>query len=415
MILRDLLNTFKGSMYKNALFLILNSLIMSGLGFIFWAINARIFNSDDVGLALTLISSMTLITTLSIFGLDDSIIKFLSKANNKKDIINSIYSICTINTVIFSLIFVIFIKLFAPKLSNMFNNVFFNLLFILFVVLWTLFVITDGVFISLKNSKYVLIKNFIFSTLKLVFPFILVSLGYIGIFSSWIIALIITLIIVTIIILKKFKYTPKFIINFKPIKNMLIFTFSNYVMRILLSSPGLLLPLIITNFLSPKDTAYFYMAWIISESISVIPNSIATSLFAETSTNDLDIKEKIKKALKFSYLLLIPTIIFIIMLSKFILGFFGEDYIANSLNLLIILIITSVPFSLNSIFITLNKVKNNSKKLIFIGLYFFIVFLTISWLLINKYGITGIGIGWFVTNLIFSFYAIIKIKNYNER
>ena len=405
-MIKKIKKLYGSSLYKNAFFLVLNSVIMSVLGFFFWTINARNFDSKDVGLALTLISSMSLIANISILGFDDALIKFLGNSSKKDVKINSIYVLCGLTSLLVSILFLIFIKTLAPNLSILTENLFYVILFVVFTFFWTFFVLTDGVFIALRDSKYVLVKNSIFSVLKLIFPFLLLSLGYLGIFTSWTTSALIAFLFILLILPKRFEYRPKIRFDYHVIKEMFLFSFSNYIMRILMSAPGLLLPLLITNFLSAEKTAYFYIAWMMSEFLAVIPNSISTSLFAETSYNIAHLEKKLRSSIKISYMFLIPILIVLILFHKILLGFFGAEYVENSSMLLLLLAITSIPSVLSTSYITLNRVKKNIKRLIWTGIYFFIVFLSLCLVFIKYFDIIGIGIAWLTTNLIFALYVL---------
>ena len=57
-------------MLRNALFLIVNSGIQAGLGLAFWIITARLFSTESVGLASSLISASNLIMFLGLLGMN---------------------------------------------------------------------------------------------------------------------------------------------------------------------------------------------------------------------------------------------------------------------------------------------------------------------------------------------------------
>ena len=67
------------NLYRNSIYLILNSAIMALLGFFFWTIAARNFSSYDVGLATTVISAINLIMLFSMLGFNISFLKYLPK------------------------------------------------------------------------------------------------------------------------------------------------------------------------------------------------------------------------------------------------------------------------------------------------------------------------------------------------
>jgi len=58
----------KDSLYRNSIYLMTSTLIMAVLGFVFWMVNARLFTTEQVGLATTIISVMGLITGFSVLG-----------------------------------------------------------------------------------------------------------------------------------------------------------------------------------------------------------------------------------------------------------------------------------------------------------------------------------------------------------
>src|SRR6185437_4704409 len=56
------------SLFRNSMYLMLSTAIQALFGFFFWIINARLFTATEVGLATTIISIGTLITSLSLLG-----------------------------------------------------------------------------------------------------------------------------------------------------------------------------------------------------------------------------------------------------------------------------------------------------------------------------------------------------------
>ncbi|MBS3146272.1 lipopolysaccharide biosynthesis protein [Candidatus Woesearchaeota archaeon] len=404
---KNLKNLYKSSLYRNAFFLVINSTIMSGLGFFFWTLATRLFNSYEVGLALTLITSMTLIGSISLFGFDDALIRYLGTSKVKNLKINSIFSICALISFIISVVFVIVAIGFIPQISFISKNLLLALSFIASCVVWTQFILSDSLFVALRDTKYVFIKNSLFSFIKLMLPFLLLSLGFLGIFYSWTAAALVSIMILLLILPKNFNYKPKVDINLNVLKEMFRFSVSNYIMKVFISAPSLILPLIITRMLSPEKTAYFYIAWMIADFIAVVPNSLALSLFAEGSSNQSS-KVAIKRTLKISYIILMIVIITIFLLGGFVLSLFGQEYFQNSLNLMLILSLAAIPLTLNTTYITVSRLRKDTRKLIFIGIYHFVFFLSLSLLLIRTFDIFGIGIAWLTTNLLLSIYILLR-------
>ncbi|MFH1209972.1 MAG: oligosaccharide flippase family protein [archaeon] len=410
-MIKKIYNYFmKESLYRNSIYLILSSFVMGALGFFFWMINSRLFTAHQIGLGTTLISVISLITTFSLLGLNTGIIRFLPTAENKNDKINTVITISVLTSVIVSTIFLLGLKFFSPDLLFIKRNLYYSIFFIGSMIIMTLFSLIDSVFIAYRNTKFVLVKNTIFSFLKLFFPFLLVSFGALGIFGSFTLSALFGFLTVLIILIFKFKYKFKFLFYDNILKKIFPFSFGNYIAGFFGSLPVLLLPLLITRLINPETTAYYYMAMMIAGLLFVIPNSISSSLFAEGSYKESNLKEQIKKSAKFISLIMIPAIILIFFLGQYILLLFGENYSAEGFRLLQILALSGIFIAVNSVFASILRVRHKIKALIIVNAIGALVLLALSYLLISQ-GLTGIGIAWiigqFIVTLLYAGFVLI--------
>src|SRR5215469_9698081 len=113
------------SLYRNSIYLMLSTSIQAFFGFFFWIIAARLYSPDQVGIATTLISVMSLISGFSILGLNVGLVRFLPKSKEKNEKINSSFFITTVASVLISIIFITGIKTFSPKLLFLQTNLLF--------------------------------------------------------------------------------------------------------------------------------------------------------------------------------------------------------------------------------------------------------------------------------------------------
>ena len=74
------------SLYRNSIYLMLSTGGMAVFGFFFWIINVGLYSAEQVGNGTTLISIMTLISSFSVLGLGNRLIRYLltSERKNKK-------------------------------------------------------------------------------------------------------------------------------------------------------------------------------------------------------------------------------------------------------------------------------------------------------------------------------------------
>ena len=172
------------SLYGNSIYLMLSTAIMAFFGFFFWIINARLFTPEQVGIATTLISVMTLISSFSLLGLGNGLIRYLPTSERKNKKINTAFTFVGLTSIVITIIYLLFIKIISPSLLFVRENVFFSLLFIIFIAFTSLANLSENIFIAYRSSLYVLLKNTIFSIIKIVLPIFLISLGAYGIFAS---------------------------------------------------------------------------------------------------------------------------------------------------------------------------------------------------------------------------------------
>ncbi len=399
-IIRGLFQKLSDPLHKNAIFLMMNSLGTSGLGFIFWMIVARLYPTEEVGLASAIISSMLLLAMLGNLGFGIGLIRFLPETTKKdaNDMINSCLTISSIFSFILVVIFISGLSIWSPPLILIRENFVFILLFFIFTLTWVLSTLLNNIFISKRSAKYAFIKDSgVFSSLKILLLPILLPLGAFGIFSAWGISIAIAFILFLAFFLPKVQpgYMPNLVVKKHTINDMLHFSFGNYVAENFRELPRLLMPLIIINLLSASDAGYFYIAWVIASLLFMIPISTSRSLLAEGSINEDTFRHSLKKSMKFIFFLLIPVALFIFFLGDKLLLLIGESYSNNAFEMLKWFALSGIPFTINVLYITIMRIEKKVTTIILIYAVLGIGSLGLSYFLIGKIGLIGVGIGWF--------------------
>ena len=381
------------SLYRNSLYLMSGTVVMALLGFFFWIINAKLFNPDQVGIATTLISVVVLISSFSLLGLNNGIVRYLPTSERKNQKINTSFTIVASVSTLIALIYLISIKIFSPELLFVRENIFLATLFVLFIVFSSLNIISENVFIAYRSSKYILIKNIIFSFVKLVLPIFLISLGAYGIFLSVGIATVISFMVSLIFLIVKFNYLIKPTISKEVVRQMTKFSLGNYMGVFIGGLPAMVLPIMILNNLGAKFSAYFYMDLMIANLLYIIPLAVSQSLFAEGSYGEIGLKTNLKKAVKIISLILVPAIILIFIFGEYILLAFGKEYSREGFIFLRILSISAIFLSINYIGNSIFYIKHKIKLIIIVNFICTSIILSLSSLLIHQ-SLLGIGIAW---------------------
>ncbi len=387
---------YRVSLYQNAGYLMLNSAVGAILGFVFWMVAARFYPSSAVGIASALIASMGLLNSLSFLGLNIGLIRFLPEAKDKRGMINSCFTIVGICSMVLALIFIVGTPLWSPVLSFLSQNTKFFLSFIIFTTVTSLFQIQGQTFIAFRSAKFTFAQQIIWRGLKIALIVMLISYGILGIFSAWGIATLIAVLIGNLFFLRKVQpgYFPLPSIKKKVINEIAHFSASNYSAEVMGNAPIYILPLMIVNILGAEPSAYFRIAYGIGSVLFIIPIAISFSLFAEGSHEPEKLRANVIKAIKFMFLLLIPAIVLILLLGDKILLLFGSEYSENALRLLWILALASIPFAINDLYVTINRVEFKVKPVIYTYLGAMVSVIGGSYILMSRVGLIGIGLGW---------------------
>ncbi len=383
-------------LFKNSYFLIATTVIGSILGFIFWVLAARFYTPHDVGLATAVISAANLLVEFSLLGFNFGITRFLPNEKNKQGMINSCLTITSLFSIVLTVIFILGISMWSPALAFVYENMLFLLFFGIFVFSAALIRLHQTTFVALQSAELSFILNITLSLLKLIFVLLLVAFGVFSIILSWVIAACIALIVSTFLLIpmRVHSYLPIPTIKKKMLKDMFPISFGNYIAENVAVIPNSILPLMIINVLTPEMNAYFFMALAISNILIMVPVAVNNSLFVEGSYAPDKFRNNVIKALKFTFLLIIPMVFGIFIFGDKLMLLFGKTYSENAFYVLCILVLSIVPFTINKLYMTIKNVQLNVKPIIYLNVLISILTVVISYLLMVKIGLVGVAIGY---------------------
>ena len=398
-------------LYSNAFYLMLNTAITSLLGFFFWMIVARFYTEAEVGFSSAIISAISLLALISLVGFNVSLVRFLPHADKPQALINSCYTLSGLISLVIAGICVAGVGFWSPALAFVKQNAIFTAAFVVFALLWTLSSLVDSTFVAGRRAGFVLSKNAIYSVLKLPLPILFVPFFHtFGIVASWGIALAVALAVSIFLFLPKVQdsYKPVPTLRFSLLKDMWRYSGGNYLANLFMTCPSFILPQMVVNILSAEQNAYFYIGWMIAGLLFAIPLAVSTSLFAEGSHFEDKLKENVIRSLKFTYLLLVPAVIVLVLVGKWLLLAFGQSYSVNALHLLWVLSLSSLPSALSYIYTGILQVTGRIKELIAIWGFIALGTLLVSYLVMPATGIVGIGYAWLGAQTIVAIYVLAR-------
>jgi len=398
-------------LYSNAFYLMLNTALTALFGFFFWMIVARFYTEADVGFSSAIISAICLLTLISLVGLNISLVRFLPHSDKPQELVNSCYTLSGIISLVVAGIFLAGLGFWSPALAFVTKNAIFAAAFIVFTILWTLSSLVNFTFIARRRAGFVLSKGIIFSVLRLPLPVLFVLFfRTFGIVASWGIAVAVALAVSIFMFLPRVQhsYKPVPTLKLSLLKDMWRYSGGNYLANLFMACPAFILPLMVVNILSAEQNAYFYIGWMIAALLFAIPLAVSQSLFAEGSHFEDKLKENVTKSLKFTYLLLVPAVIVLILVGKWVLLAFGQSYSLNALHLLWVLSLSSLPLAISYIYTGILQVSGRIKELVAIWGLIVLGALLGSYLIMPVTGIIGIGYAWGGAQTVVAIYILAR-------
>lgn len=413
-MLNKLKSLWSDSLYRNSFWLMAGSFSMAGIGFVYWIIAARLYTPEQIGLATTFLSAASLVNGFAMLGFGTTLIRFLPTSEVKEKKINTAFTVVSTAAFLIGLLYLFGLPTFTNKLLFIRASIPTLLIAIFFFPLNTINGITDSVFIAFRQAQWVFVSNISQSIIKFIFLFLFSSLGVWGVIGSNIVATVIATSLCLILISRLYS------IHFKPtldeaiLKSVRKFALGNYASGLIGSLPNMLLPIIITNRISPEQTAYFYMPNMIAGLLTMIPSTISRSYLTESSHSTSNLS--LKKPLLISYSLLIPSILFLVTFGRQILSLFGKSYSVAGYYYLVVMCVSILIMVINYFLGVRLMVNNRLKAMVISNSIGSAVYIS-SALFAISYGIVGIAISSIISQsaiLITSATFVYKHSSKNE-
>jgi O-antigen/teichoic acid export membrane protein len=383
------------SLYRNAVYLMVNSLVLFVTGFFFWVGATRLYPVAAVGLASAAISAIGLLSLFATLGLDFGLIRFLAQSEGKAgDMINSCFTLGGLVSILVAVIYLAGINIWSPELLAIRESPIFFIAFVVTTVFYTLQGFSNQTFVAKRRAGLFLGQSIIFGILRFVPLVILAAFSqFFGIFVSLSLAVGVAMAVGIFVFLPRAHqgYRPSPRIKKKIISDMMRFSSANYAANIFWLLPQFVLPLMVVSRLGAEPNAFFYVGWSVGSVLFMIPTATSFSLFAEGSHAEEKLGSEVKRSLKLLSVLLIPAVIICILFGDKILLIFGGAYSENATGLLRILAINALPMSFNYIYIAARRVQKRMRGVVVLTALLAVITLVASYLLLPLWGIVGAG------------------------
>ncbi len=393
-------------LYYNAYALIMNNAVTSGLGLVYWALAARLYTTQQVGLNSAIVSLMIFLSTLAQLNLTGALTRFIPRAGTSTiKLVFYSYASSLFVCLIVSITFLVIPTIGVPEQSSLRDDPTLTLWFVLANLIWCIFALQDSVLMGLRQSIWVLVENSIFSLLKIVLLVLFAfSFQSFGIFASWTISVAASLVPINWLIFRHL--IPRHVVHSQPDdellnwRNVIKFVAGDYLGSLFATMAIRLLPLLVFAQLGASANAYFYLAWTIGFSLHLVATYMATSLTVEGANEQMNLEFYSRRTLINMARLILPMVLVMLIAAPNVLQILGSTYALEGTTLLQLLVLSVIPSSVNAFYMGVARVRRQIKGMILVqGLLAALILLLSNWLL-PILGVNGVGVAWLASQLV---------------
>jgi O-antigen/teichoic acid export membrane protein len=312
---------------RNTLFLILNSGIQAGLGFTFWIVMARLYGTNEVGIASSLISATSFIGFFALFGLNSTLIRFLPTARDKNSLITSSVVLVGAAGSIIGLAYILLTPVFAPRLAFVTHSPRLAVGFVLLAAATAVNLLTDSVFIASRRAAFcALTDGAVGGVSKIVFGVILAGTGAYGLFAASTGGLAVAAVASIVLIVVSLRCHPSLKRPSNVLRPLLRFSGANYVANAVNLLPTVVVPLIVLDRLGAQTAAYYFVAFQMATLLYAAVYSVESAFLAEGSQARADLRAVGRRSLRLVVTLFLPGGIVLALAARWALLAFGAKY-----------------------------------------------------------------------------------------
>lgn len=394
---------------RNSVLLMVATVTTAGLGFLFWVLAARTFSADAVGVASSLTSALSLLSYLSLGGLNGTLIRFLGSGRLRNLQITQGLVAVLLAGLVLGAGYVVIAPRIVPRLALLGDSVWFSILFVVAAMLASVNLLTDSVFMGLRAPGYnSMIDGFLQGLTKIAVLAAVAGTGAVGIFGSTAAGFLTATVASLLVLAARFGYRPAVGNRLAFNRTQAEYSLGTYVSSALNIAPMLIVPLVVLHAHDAASAAYYFMAFQVATLLYSFAYAVGESNFSEASRFPERHKHLMWRSARLMALVVIPGSAGMAIVGPFVLRLFGTTYAANGRSLLVVLALAAVPLGLNAWASFLLKITAQIRAMVVSNLVFAgtVVYLTLLW---SDRPLVWVGLAWFVGNLASALIALVAL------
>ena len=371
-----------------------------GLGFVFWLVAAHEFTRTQVGLAAAVVAAMMLCTQLAIGGVGSAVITCYGEYRRRPEVLlDTSGTAVTLAALAVGSVFLVAAGLGLHHLGVVATNPWYAVSFLVVTVLGTVAILLDQVSIALGRGDQVLVRGLAFGSVTVagiaLLPLVLDRASSFAIFLPWLLAGVVNVglgVVQLRRLVPGYRFRPRLD---RPVRRELLrHGFPNYALTLAERAPGLVLPVVVAEVLSPDRNATWYAVWMMAWVVYTMPISAGLTLFAEGSNRPAKLHEATREAVRVALLVGLGGALFLALFAHWTLSLLGSSYGASGASPLRILLLAFVPLTFLQAYLATSRARRRLGEALVVGWVTAVASVAAATVGAVVGGLVGIACGW---------------------
>ncbi|WP_030452340.1 lipopolysaccharide biosynthesis protein [Herbidospora cretacea] len=391
---------------RNAYALVVNAGIGAALGVGYWVIAARLFPAADVGEGQALINAMRMLAALTSFGFVGALTRFVPETGRATGrFVGAVYLLGGGLGLVATAVFVVATKD-EPGFRILWGWVPAGV-FALVVIVWSVYTLQEVVLSALRRSTWVPVVNvavgFVKVTAVAACAFLVAARGDVvswQVFLAWIVPCALAVLPVNYLLFVRVipRHVAETAHRTPPsLKRIARFAGGDYFGSVFTLAAIYLIPVVVATQVDHRTYAYYGIAVTVGGLLEIFAFTMATSLTVEGSFDPAALGRNTRRALHRSLTVLIPMIVVVVLAAPLVLAVFGAEFADNGTTLLRLIALATLARAFVELHLGALRALGRGRALLSIQAVRCALALALTWLLLPRHGIEGVGIALVVT------------------
>ena len=394
---------------ESSLFLMGSTGLTAGLGYCFWILVGHTYTPQRVGLATSLINTISLISYLSLFGFNSVLIRHQAKGPARNRQLTISLLITAVGGLAFGNLFLALLPWISPKLLFIRQDPWYAFFFVVFCTFAAVNLLTDSVFMAARLPQYnLLVDGVVQSLSKLAMPIFLVTFGAVGIVASTGVGFAAAVIASLIAMYVVLGFRPDFGFGGTRLREQARYSLASYGSALLNLLPQLVLPLLALARLGSEAEAYYFMAFQIANMVYTASHSIGDATFSEASHDISLLGEALRRSARLNLIVLVPAVAVLTVGGGLVLSLFGQVYAQHARGLLVLLVAGAFAVALNNWSSNALRVLGRMRAFVISNVFFAVVSIGMAAATASR-GLIWVGAAWVAGNFVSGIAALVCV------